>query len=314
MKANGADSAASVLIENHFNRDQVAIQLRDAGKTVFKDNTFLACPVELQLTDTEEPSELRPTEASAWRPPDYPVLGTTHPVAARTELRGRHRILITEWGPYDWSGPLLWPTSLQGASHVYQLLGNPAVEGEPEIAGEVTVTTEGERLPILTVRPRSSGVTPYRLRLQADDEELEVQGVIIQAQWTVRLFPWTIDPREDADGWRAEATGTPAVQLPALDFSFHADGGQPQDDRFGTLAKTRLRFPAGKWELVTLSDDGIRVWADDELVIDDWTHHGTKEHRALLDLPEEREVALRVEHFELDGAARLSLAIERKRE
>ena len=314
MKANGADSAASVLIENHFNRDAVAIQLRAAGQTVFKDNTFVACEVELQLTGTEEPSELRPTEASAWRPPDYPVHGTTRPVAARTGLRGRHKILITEWGPYDWSGPLLWPTSLQGASHVYQLLGDPAVEGEPKIGGEVTVTTEGERLPILTVRPRNSGVTPYRLRLRAEVEELEVEGVIIQAQWDVRLFPWTIDPREDADGWRAEADDTPVLSLPALDFSFGAGDGQPRDDRFGTLAETRLRFPAGEWELVTLSDDGIRVWTDGELLIDDWTHHGTTEHRVTLDLSAEREVALRVEHFELDGAARLSLAIERKRQ
>jgi alpha-L-fucosidase len=55
-------------------------------------------------------------------------------------------------------------------------------------------------------------------------------------------------------------------------------------DRFGTLAETTLTFPSGRWSLRTLSDDGIRLWADGELLIDDWTHHTATRHQAALDL------------------------------
>jgi hypothetical protein len=87
------------------------------------------------------------------------------------------------------------------------------------------------------------------------------------------------------------------------------DWGFPTD-RFGTLARTRITFPAGTWRIRTLSDDGIRVWIDDELVIDDWTWHPPKEHTYEFTVDAEREVPIRVEHFELDGYAVLTLAFE----
>ena len=123
----------------------------------------------------------------------------------------------------------------------------------------------------------------------------------------------TTDPREDVEAWRREADGAPERSLTALAFPF--GGGGPdglRPDSFGTLAETELRLPAGSWELVTRSDDGIRVWADGELVIDDWTHHATTEHRATLDLDAEQVVHLRVEHFELDGGAHLSVEIRQR--
>ncbi len=82
-------------------------------------------------------------------------------------------------------------------------------------------------------------------------------------------------------------------------------------DRFGTIATTRVTLPAGAaHEVRTRSDDGIRVWMDGDVVIDDWTWHAPREHAHVIPASERaRTVELRVEHFELDGYAVLSLAI-----
>jgi hypothetical protein len=50
---------------------------------------------------------------------------------------------------------------------------------------------------------------------------------------------------------------------------------------------------------------------DEKLIIDDWTHHAPKKHTHDFEVTEPREVKFRVEYFELDGHAVLSLGIAR---
>ncbi len=58
----------------------------------------------------------------------------------------------------------------------------------------------------------------------------------------------------------------------------------------------------------TRSDDGIRLWMDDELVIDDWSWHPPREHRYDFEVTVERQrIEIRVEHFEIDGFAVLEV-------
>ena len=82
-------------------------------------------------------------------------------------------------------------------------------------------------------------------------------------------------------------------------------------DRFGMIATTRLPLSAGVWEFTTLSDDGIRVIVDERAIIDNWTWHGPTRDTGTLNLPEDRTVEIRVEHFEIDGFATLELKISR---
>jgi hypothetical protein len=138
----------------------------------------------------------------------------------------------------------------------------------------------------------------------------------------VTCFPWTVDPREDMDAWRAQAAGALTIKLPALKLAF-AGAGPSQlglsaelterdlpADRFGTLARTEVPLPAGTWQVRTRSDDGIRVWVDDELLIDDWTWHGPTAHDARFEVAAGGAlVRVRVEHFELDGYALLEVEL-----
>ena len=79
---------------------------------------------------------------------------------------------------------------------------------------------------------------------------------------------------------------------------------------FATIAETTLTLPAGTYEIVTVSDDGVRVRVNGETALENWTWHGPTEDRATITLPD-GEHRIRVEHFELDGYAMLSFRIRR---
>jgi len=130
--------------------------------------------------------------------------------------------------------------------------------------------------------------------------------------WDVRFFKWTKDPREDAAAWTALLAGDPVEtrRVDGLDYDWKAGAVSEKvgADKFGTLATCEVVTAAGKWRLSTVSDDGIRVWVDGNLVVDDWTHHGPTPHDVDLDLAAGKH-AIRVEHFEIDGWAALQVSL-----
>ena len=82
------------------------------GDTVgwtFEHNGYMGLPhptydAHLQ-SDTGGPA--LPAEAARLAPPKMP--GGLDPSAAPLARRDRSAIIVTEWGPYDWQSPLLWP-------------------------------------------------------------------------------------------------------------------------------------------------------------------------------------------------------------
>ena len=63
-----------------------------------------------------------------------------------------------------------------------------------------------------------------------------------------------------------------------------------------------MNLHKGRYEIRTLSDDGIRVRIDGKIVQEDWTWHAPRELRNEIELAAgEHEIV--VEHFELDGYA-----------
>ena len=74
----------------------------------------------------------------------------------------------------------------------------------------------------------------------------------------------------------------------------------------------RLELPAGKYEIHTLADDGIRVFIDDKLQIDSWTPApvATKRDKAEFSLVQGSH-NIRVEYFQVIGPARLQFGMRR---
>jgi parallel beta-helix repeat protein len=322
-KANNPESADNQIMANTFEGDRLVLHLRETKNTVFAGNRMSGVGREFDATPGSEPVVVEKF-SSPPVPIQYEAFGKTRPVGARPQLAGRDKIIMTEWGPYDWEGPYLHFVGPQAGGHVYRLLGQEALE-EAAASGPVNVTIKKDSaLPLVTVSAREAdSLCPYELTVRAGGQTFRRRDTLLAATWQVRFFAWKTDPREDVETWHREAQNATSVHLAELDLKFAhggpaeavrgearlADAALPRD-RFGTIATTRLTIPAGRWTLSTTSDDGVRVWVDGRLVIDNWTWHGPTVDTAELSFEQPTSAEVRVEHFELDGYAVLSLKIE----
>lgn len=79
--------------------------------------------------------------------------------------------------------------------------------------------------------------------------------------------------------------------------------GHPSDLYSVRWTGELVPFTTGVHVLSTISDDGIRLWLDDELLIDNWTLHGATEDSVTVSLEAGRAYPLRIEYFEHTGSA-----------
>jgi len=58
-----------------------------------------------------------------------------------------------------------------------------------------------------------------------------------------------------------------------------------------------------KYTFYTLSDDGIRLWVNNQLLIDNWTDHGGTENTGTIDLEAGRKYDIKIEYYQGGGGA-----------
>jgi hypothetical protein len=78
-----------------------------------------------------------------------------------------------------------------------------------------------------------------------------------------------------------------------------------------TLADGTFSAPHGTYTLEVTTDDGVRVWIDDKLVINSWKYQGPTLYTA--NVPLNGRHRIRVEHYEIDGYAALKVNLRPKR-
>ena len=124
-------------------------------------------------------------------------------------------------------------------------------------------------------------------------------------EWDVEFFAYT----DSVDFSRAPIK---TLKTPRLDYMWYrpAIEGLPQA-KFAASATAIVDLAAGTYTLRTISDDGIGVWVDDRLVIDNWKPHGSTVDT--VDIPSGRHV-LRVEYYQVDGWVELRVEIVRGRQ
>ena len=66
----------------------------------------------------------------------------------------------------------------------------------------------------------------------------------------------------------------------------------------------RIDPPAsGTYRLTTVSDDGVRLWLDGKLLIENWSDHAPSEDHATVDLEAGRTADLKLEYYQGTGGA-----------
>lgn len=319
----------------------IAVHLRDDGEGNLRGNRFMNNTTRITSQRgvlINAPDSVRADlESLEGEPipvhviPSPTVYGSKKPVGARPHLRGRDKIIMTEWGPWDHESPLVRRVGDVDGGHVYEFHGIEA--GRVGAAG-VGVNFERQLVTgpgpwKYTVRAATPGVHRYTITVDDPNHQEQLSGVIVRTSWDCTFFSWDSikvegpTPPPDLEAWRALANSDTAVKatLPSLKFNFGSRGPSTMnisedvtkaafaDNYFGVIAATNLDLPKGRWKFTTRSDDGVRVRVNGNTIIENWTHHGSAVDTATFDSPGGR-AKIEVEYFEIFGAAVLEFQIE----
>ncbi len=128
--------------------------------------------------------------------------------------------------------------------------------------------------------------------------------------------PPTPAPPATFDGWRTSyfagrnLSGQPLLVAdePRINFNwgYGAPDGVPADNFSARFERTR-DLTYGTYEIAVTVDDGVRVYVDDALIIDDWNEASARTRTVRLVLSGTRRV--RVEYFEATGTAQIDFAL-----
>lgn len=265
-----------------------------------------------------------------------PLAGGKRPFLKPGMMRGRRYIMVDEWGPYDFKSPLLWPRSEAGGKLKLEILGPSgkwkvvkktgiqSVSKETgEVPGEIEVTLPAGQANQIELTLEYTGgdvVTPWGKRIPAGTAyPFSFSRFFAPIDWEVSFFDWSkntvADPKGAMPPLSALNLGDPVKTLRTDRLDYASGGafveGAPAN-QFATIANGTFTIPEGDYELRVTTDDGIRVWVDDRLVISDaWKYQGPTPYSATLHLGGQHRI--RVEHYEIDGYSALKVDLVPKR-
>ncbi len=240
--------------------------------------------------------------------------------------RDRSAIVVDEWGPFDWRSPKLWPIDSVRAERLkLRVVGPPGdwtvvnqrgVSSLSQLSGKVGDT-------IVVVPMRGADLVNWEIDLfYVGTETVSPSGLVRAAgapyifsygrfepvaEWEVKFFDWNAsadsgsDPRSGQTAIDRLLTATPVAQRKEsrIDYMWFRPTvpGLPQS-KFLTDATATVNLPAGEYTIRTISDDAVRVWVDNELVIDHWTPHESSLAYAVIGGGKR---TVRVQHLQVDG-------------
>jgi parallel beta-helix repeat protein len=339
-KGHDTESRDTWIHENLFTRTRVGVSIADSREVDIRGNSFTSVDTAVIPPDTaffrsgknaaNDPTEAFPVDVCASIPPLEPKYTSLAPdtagsggkfPASTLARRDRSAIIVSEWGPYDWRTPILWPVDSTRAVPLRLAVLGPAgswtVVARRGIAA--LSATEGRMNDTITVTPHPDSVGDWALGLVYDPNDTGMPVPFGYAafepvrDWQVKAFVWTdsTDPRSKPSAFAALLKGTPIMTARAsrLDYMWYRSkiAALPQE-KWALEATSSVILPPGVYTLRTISDDGVRVWVNDRLLIDDWTPHESAVD--VVGLPGGR-YELRVEYYQVDGWSELRLDILR---
>ena len=187
-----------------------------------------------------------------------------------------------------------------------------------ERRGIATVSSErGRTGDTIIVTPRPGSANDWQITLEyRGDATVSPRGVQSKTDVPYLFSYGRFDPiREWSVSFFALSDSTSprtpiaTQKTPHLDYMWYRPTvpGVPQSN-FRIAATADVNLPPGRYVMRTISDDAVRVWVDDKLVIDNWKPHESEVDLADVTPGNHR---LRVEYYQLGGWTELRAEILR---
>ena len=317
---------------NHFVGNTVGLKVTATDNVRLRENSFAGVVKPLDVADDAknvgEEAEIRRIPFDFIAP--KPLAGGMDAKIPEGERRGREAIIVDDWGPYDWASPKLWPDGRSDVNPLKLRVLGPAgkwriasvrdatVEPrEGTVPGEIVVTAAGGAVVDLDVQLTYTGA-----RVVSPRGDVTPAGApyrfgytryFVPIDWTVTYFAYGKEVTPASTPEFAQIVAGPPLKKEhrdRLDFmSGRAIAEGVPADRVALIAEGDVDLPTGRYDIRTISDDAVRVWVDDERVIDHWTPHESAIDRAPLAAGKHR---IKVWYYEVEGFAELRFEILRR--
>ncbi|MBK8905765.1 MAG: SH3 domain-containing protein [Anaerolineaceae bacterium] len=157
--------------------------------------------------------------------------------------------------------------------------------------------------------------------LYAGDHQIEVQYYDVGGQAVAQLS-WAalggITTPVPYTNWKGEyfnnmnLSGSPALVRDDAAINFNWGSGSPDwtvlpADQFSVRWTRSLAFNSGRYRFTITSDDGARLWVNNQQIINAWSDHPSQTYSGEIDLPG-GSVPIKLEYYENVGGAQIQLS------
>lgn len=172
--------------------------------------------------------------------------------------------------------------------------------------GSVTALSSAGAVWSATVAPTAAGTVTVSLPVNAA-QDAAGNGNTASNTLTLAYAPPAATSGITADYYSGKAFQQLVLSRMDANIDFTWDGapatGVPADGFSVRWQGSIVPSASGTFDFVTRSDDGVRLWLNGVLVIDNWTDHGESWDTATLDLQAGVPVAVKMEFYESTGGA-----------
>jgi len=238
---------------------------------------------------------------------------------------GRRFILVDEWGPFDFRRPIATLDTAAGKFYALVLIGPSGDWKISRMEGVKNVSAKKGTVPAtLTVErdPKSDAVfiefeytSPQVVKTVFGENiptgkvyKFDFQRFEKEFEWQVKCFNY--DSIVTPETFTAKS---PIAEMVKKNLAF-AWWGSPaegiHEDKFATLSTTSFSTAPGEYVIELTSDDGVRLYLDDKLLIDHWDSHEPETDEITVKLGGQHRI--RIEHFDAAGFATLDFRMHVK--
>lgn len=207
--------------------------------------------------------------------------------------RGKKYIMMTEWGPYNFSFPMLWLTKTDKSGKMYFDVMGPAGKWKVtkmngveqasalngKLPGELTVQKGPGNIQDIDIELEYKGsevVSPFGIKTGTGKPYVFhyrefIPGNQYKMNWFV--FDSTNDPLRHEAAFEKLLSGSPVKTTEGSDLSNVFEMGFGKNiatEKIATETTTNIEVPTGLYRLGISASEMVKVFVDGKLVINNW--------------------------------------------
>ncbi|MBN8678530.1 MAG: right-handed parallel beta-helix repeat-containing protein [Chitinophagales bacterium] len=239
--------------------------------------------------------------------------------------KGRRFILMGEWGPADFQRPVATLDTVAGNMYSIVILGPSGSWNITKMEGVKNISARRGTTPKAITVERDPAAESVYLEFEYNGQQ-GIKTVFGEPIPPGSKYVFYFDRFEKQFDWKLEFfrydslaqdktfAGAPLHTRQQKEL-YGAWWGSPApgvpEDGFATRATTEFEISPGEYTLELSSDDGVRMYLDDQLLINNWDVHEPETDELNIRLGGKHKI--RVEHFDAGGFATLDFRVRKTR-